>query len=233
MTSNTSSLFGGASTTPQSTSLFGANNSTATPLGSQPKLTLGGLSGAGTQGSQGSGLFGGQQAQAQQQQPAPSGGLFGGQQALAPAAPTGGLFGGQQASAPAASTGGLFGGQQAQAQQQQPAPSGGLFGGQQVQAQAQQNAQNSSLFGGQSQAQQQPPILGQTQGQNPSQSTQPAFFNSLLERGKKRPLTSVNQNTSFEEVPSLQLGLDDIRRKARELGSGGQKDTPNGKSTKA
>ncbi|KAK9859968.1 Nucleoporin interacting component Nup93/Nic96 [Penicillium brevicompactum] len=251
MTSNTSSLFGGASTTPQSTSLFGGNNSTATPLGSQPKLTLGGLSGAGTQGSQGSGLFGGQQAQAQQQQPAPSGGLFGGQQAPAPAAPTGGLFGGQQAQAqqqpapsgglfggqqapaPAASTGGLFGGQQAQAQQQQPAPSGGLFGGQQVQAQAQQNAQNSSLFGGQSQAQQQPPILGQTQGQNPSQSTQPAFFNSLLERGKKRPLTSVNQNTSFEEVPSLQLGLDDIRRKARELGSGGQKDTPNGKSTKA
>ncbi|KAJ5365006.1 hypothetical protein N7517_007892 [Penicillium concentricum] len=93
-------------------------------------------------------------------------------------------------------------------------------------------------------AQQQPaqaPTLGQTQqasnsqtqGQPASQSTQPAFFNSLLERGKKRPLSSVIQNNNFEDVPSLQLGLDDIRRKARELGSAGQKDTPNGKNSKA
>lgn len=107
-----------------------------------------------------------------------------------------------------------------------------------------QGAQTSSLFGGQSQAQQQPaqaPTLGQTQqasnqqtqGQPASQSTQPAFFNSLLERGKKRPLSSVIQNNNFEDVPSLQLGLDDIRRKARELGSAGQKDTPNGKNSKA
>ncbi|KAJ5543056.1 Nucleoporin interacting component Nup93/Nic96 [Penicillium sp. DV-2018c] len=106
-----------------------------------------------------------------------------------------------------------------------------------------QGAQTSSLFGGQSQAQQQPaqaPALGQTQqisnpqiqGQNASQSTQPAFFNSLLERGKKRPLSSVAQNNNFDDVPSLQLGLDDIRRKARELGSAGQKDSPNGKSNK-
>lgn len=101
-----------------------------------------------------------------------------------------------------------------------------------------QNAQTSSLFGGQSQAQQQTaqaPVLGQTQASNPQQgpSTQPAFFNSLLERGKKRPLSSVAQNSNFEDVPSLQLGLDDIRRKARELGAGGQKDTPNGKNSKA
>ncbi|CAG8024207.1 unnamed protein product [Penicillium olsonii] len=258
MASNTGSLFGGASTTPQSSNLFGANNS-ATPVGSQPKLSLGGISGAGGQGTQSSGLFGGQQTQTpapstgglfggqqastpaastgglfggQQasSQAAPTGGLFGGQQTSTPAAPTGGLFGGQQASAPAAPSGGLFGSQQPQPQQQA-ASSGGLFGGQQ--ASAPQNAQPSSLFGGQSQAQSQPPILGQTLGQNPSQSTQPAFFNSLLERGKKRPLSSAAQNNNFEEVPSLQLGLDDIRRKARELGSGGQRDTPNGKSTKA
>ncbi|CAG8408753.1 unnamed protein product [Penicillium salamii] len=269
MTSNTGSLFGGTSTTPSS-SLFGATNSTT-----QPKLGFGGLSGAGTQGTQSTGMFGGQQTQTpatstgglfggQQpaapatstgglfggQQPAASatstgglfggqqpaapaastGGLFGGQQASAPAASTGGLFGGQQTSAPATSTGGLFGGQQAQTQQQA-ASGGGLFGGQQTSAS--QSAQPSSLFGGQSQAQQQPPILGQTQGPTSGQSTQPAFFNSLLERGKKRPLSSATHNNSFEEVPSLQLGLDDIRRKARELGSGGQKDTPNGKSTKA
>jgi len=182
------SLFGGASTTPQSNSLFGANNSTASSFGAQAKPTLGGLSGAGTQGTQTSTLFGGSQPQAQQQ---------------------------------GAQTSTLFGGQQPQVQQQ--------------------GAQTSTLFGGQSQPQQQRPILGQTQqasntqnqGQNASQPTQPAFFNSLLERGKKRPLSSINQTNNFEEVPSLQLGLDDIRRKARELGSGGQKDTPNGKSSKA
>ncbi|KAJ5503115.1 hypothetical protein N7463_005989 [Penicillium fimorum] len=154
MASNTGSLFGGGglgtSTTPQSNSLFGANNSTASPFAN--------FSATGAQGAQG--------------------------------------------------------------------------------------AQPSSLFGGQSQAQQQPaqaPTLGQTQqasnlqtqGQSASQSTQPAFFNSLLERGKKRPLSSVIQNNNFEDVPSLQLGLDDIRRKARELGSAGQKDTPNGKNSKA
>lgn len=103
-----------------------------------------------------------------------------------------------------------------------------------------------SLFGSQSQVQpQQPPqssIQGQplnqsTAGQEPARSdghaTQPAFFNSLLERGKKRPLSATGQNNSFEELPSLQLGLDDIRRKARELG-GGAKDTPqSGLSTNA
>lgn len=155
MASNTGSLFGGgglgASTTPQSNSLFGGNNSTASPFAN--------FSTTGAQGAQG--------------------------------------------------------------------------------------AQTSSLFGGQSQAQQQPAqtsTLGQTQqpsnpqaqGQPASQSTQPAFFNSLLERGKKRPLSSVIQNNNnFEDVPSLQLGLDDIRGKARELGSAGQKDTPNGKNSKA
>ena len=54
------------------------------------------------------------------------------------------------------------------------------------------------------------------------QATQPAFFNSLLERGKKRPTIEANQRSNFEELPGLQLGLGDIRRKARELGAGGQ-----------
>lgn len=109
-----------------------------------------------------------------------------------------------------------------------------------------QGAQTSSLFGAQSQTQQQPlrpSVLGQTQqqpnnapaqGPPSSQTTQPAFFNSLLERGKKRPLSAAGQNGSFDEIPSLQLGLDDIRRKARELGGGGQKDSqqhgPTGKA---
>lgn len=84
-------------------------------------------------------------------------------------------------------------------------------------------------------------MLGQTQngpglaqGRVSTQATQPAFFNSLLERGKKRPLSTTGQNGNgnFEDVPSLQLGLDDIRRKARELGTLGNKD-PQQNGTKA
>lgn len=141
---------------------------------------------------------------------------------------------GTQSTAPAqgAQTSSLFGPSQTQ---QQPAQTSSLFGGQ---SQAQQQPdQPSSLFGGQSQAQQQPAqssILGQSQqpatdgqaqGRASTQATQPAFFNSLLERGKKRPLSATGQNGNFDEIPSLQLGLDDIRRKARELGTAGQKDT--------
>ncbi|KAJ5580119.1 Nucleoporin interacting component Nup93/Nic96 [Penicillium hispanicum] len=64
---------------------------------------------------------------------------------------------------------------------------------------------------------------GQSQERLPTQATQPAFFNSLLERGKKRPLSAAVQSGNFEDVPTLQLGLDDIRRKARELGTSGNK----------
>lgn len=109
-----------------------------------------------------------------------------------------------------------------------------------------QGMQSSSLFGPQPQAQQQPgqssflgqgqpqPNNGQTQGRVSSQATQPAFFNSLLERGKKRPLSGTAQNGNFEDVPSLQLGLDDIRRKARELGASGSKEAQKtGLTTKA
>lgn len=108
----------------------------------------------------------------------------------------------------------------------------GLFGGSILStnpAPTGQNLSTTSTLGGQNQLQQ--------QGQNPpagkplqtvdaasalSQSTQPAFFNSLLERGRKRPFsTNASQEGNVADLPSLQLGLDDIRRKARELGSGG------------
>ncbi|KAJ6121455.1 Nuclear pore protein (Nic96) [Penicillium capsulatum] len=95
--------------------------------------------------------------------------------------------------------------------------------------------QTSSLFGqtqpGQSST------LGQTQtnavplqGQQPD-ATKPAFFNSLLERGKKRTHSISRQNGNFEDMPGLQLGLDDIRRKARELGSLGNKDNQHKEAT--
>ncbi|OKL61982.1 hypothetical protein UA08_02684 [Talaromyces atroroseus] len=69
---------------------------------------------------------------------------------------------------------------------------------------------------------QQPSLAQSTQA---PQATQPAFFNSLLERGKKRPFASTSQDHSYGELPSLQLGLDDIRRKARELGAQDSKAT--------
>ena len=75
---------------------------------------------------------------------------------------------------------------------------------------------------------------GQEPARPAGQATQPAYFNSLLERGKKRPLSETGQSSGFEDLPNLQLGLDDIRRKARELGAGGANDfPPNGVNTKA
>jgi nuclear pore complex protein Nup93 len=49
----------------------------------------------------------------------------------------------------------------------------------------------------------------------PSQS---AYFDQMLERGKKR---NILENGGFGDLPSLQLGLADIARKARNLGTGG------------
>lgn len=86
-----------------------------------------------------------------------------------------------------------------------------FFGQQQKQQEQQQTQQQQSQQAGQGQQ--------QTQAQS-AQSTQPAFFNSLLERGKKRPFSTTGQDVGLGELPSLQLGLDDIRRKARELGTG-------------
>ncbi|KAF5862814.1 hypothetical protein ETB97_011162 [Aspergillus alliaceus] len=104
-------------------------------------------------------------------------------------------------------------------------PAGSIFS---AQPQAQQQFIPSSNFG-QNQTQ-----TGATQPSQPSnQSTQPAFFNSLLERGKKRPLSATGGSNNYEELPSLQLGLDDIRRKARELGNGATKDSQRVLSSKA
>ncbi len=98
-----------------------------------------------------------------------------------------------------------------------------------------QSTQAPSMFG-QTQTQGPQPAQstsGQAPGQASTQGTQPAFFNSLLERGKKRPLSATVQSGNFEDVPSLQLGLDDIRRKARELGTSGKDSPQNGTATKA
>ncbi|KAJ9649498.1 nuclear pore complex subunit [Coniosporium tulheliwenetii] len=103
---------------------------------------------------------------------------------------------------------------------------GGLFGAQ-TQAQQQgsttatsQPAPTQSLFGGLGQQQQQQ--AEQTQQQQQPQngpSAQAAYFDHLLERGKKRNMQ--DGASVFGELPSLQLGLGDIARKVRNLGTGG------------
>ncbi|KAJ5778561.1 hypothetical protein N7520_001807 [Penicillium odoratum] len=154
------------------------------------------------------------------------GSLFGGGGLGATTAPqTSSLFGSTNKTT---NTTGLFG--NTTAATTQPAQTSSLFGQPQAQQQQQQPAPAQSSILGQTQ---QPAKNPQEQEQMSTQATKPAFFNSLLERGRKRPL-STNQNGNFEDVPSLQLGLDDIRRKARELGTAGGKDPQqNGTTTKA
>ncbi|EEH03384.1 meiotically up-regulated gene 87 protein [Histoplasma capsulatum G186AR] len=85
-----------------------------------------------------------------------------------------------------------------------------------------QNTLGSSLLGNQPGAQTQSQSQPATQPIAASQSTQPAYFSSLLERGKKRPHASTGDAASAD-LPNLQLGLDDIRRAARGLGAPGER----------
>lgn len=147
-------------------------------------------------------------------QPATGGGLFGSSLGASTAATqqpaTSSLFGAKPATG-----GGLFGNTTSQPAQQS---TGGMFG-------QSNNAQplNTSLFGGQ----QQP---GQQQGQAPPEgsqfgqskgpgSLQAAYFDQILERGKKR--NNQENGGGLGDLPSLQLGLGDIARKVRNLGTGG------------
>ncbi len=78
------------------------------------------------------------------------------------------------------------------------------------------------------QSQQQQPTGQQSNGQTP----QPAYFDSLLERGRKRTNGGEGVGGSGE-LPSLQLGLGDISRRVRELGgTGGQAKRARGQDAK-
>ncbi len=87
----------------------------------------------------------------------------------------------------------------------------------------------SSLFASQN-PQQQPQYgqsnLGQAQQQDGQQqgglakASQPAYFNNLLEKGRKRAQGD-DGGAGFEDLPSLQFGLGDIAKKVRELGGVG------------
>ncbi|KAL8790451.1 MAG: hypothetical protein Q9213_000603 [Squamulea squamosa] len=54
----------------------------------------------------------------------------------------------------------------------------------------------------------------------PARLSQPAYFDSLLEKGKKRA-RDVDGGTRLGELPGLQLGLSDIARRVREIGGVG------------
>ena len=128
-----------------------------------------------------------------------------------------------------------------QPQEQTSNAGGGLFGTNSVShAQPQQmsnsfgGAQNNvaitqpalSLFPPQPQPQQQNNQSGQAAqahqvGQQPRAgqvTSQPAYFDNLLEKGRKRT-HNADAGPGFGDLPSLQLGLGDIAKKVRELGS--------------
>ena len=195
-----------------SSGLFGAPQPTSTSAG-------------------GGGLFGASTAQPAQSS-AGGGGLFGSTNATAPK-PGGSLFGGNTTGTQPAG-GSLFGGGNTAASTQ--AGGGSLFGGgatSQAGGQAGGQAAGSSIFGGgannnaslfqsgvlssQRDAQQQSAPLGRYDPDAPA--PQPAYFDALLQRGKKRQ-TEDGVN-ACGELPQLQLGLQDISRKVRNLGQGG------------
>ncbi|KAM0703504.1 hypothetical protein Q7P35_009443 [Cladosporium inversicolor] len=210
-------LFGAPAATP-------APSTTAQTGGSS--LFGGTLGGGGTTqpaaAGTGGGLFGGGAAAAK---PATTS-LFGATPAATsqPAATTtgGGLFGGGATAKPAA--GGLFGASTAQPATSQPAAGGlSLFGNTQNQTQGQDAGK--SLFGGLGQSTTSNNNNNQNQNQNQQAVTaeaapaNPAYFDQLLERGRKRQ--TEERITPFGELPTLELGLADISRKVRNLGQGG------------
>jgi nuclear pore complex protein Nup93 len=105
--------------------------------------------------------------------------------------------------------GGALGASQNQNAQPKPA-TGGLFGTSTSQPAASQPAQPPAPLG---------PLTAQPR-QNTGSGTQSAYFDHLLERGKKRNKQQ-DEDSQFNELPPLQLGLGDIARKVRILGTEG------------
>ena len=95
-----------------------------------------------------------------------------------------------------------------------------------TQQQQQQQPPTNSLFGSLSQPKQETQSVystfqpKQTLGSTRvTDNANPAYFDQLLERGKKRQ--NEEHLTGFGDLPTLQLGLQDISRKVRNLGQGG------------
>ncbi|KAF4981182.1 hypothetical protein FZEAL_2951 [Fusarium zealandicum] len=232
-------LFGQSTTqnqqsAPTSGGLFGQSTQNQQQSGATGGGLFGGL--GANKPATGGGLFGQpQQQQGQPQGAATTGGLFGQSTTQQPGTGTGtGLFGQPAQNQQTGTTGGLFGNQQ-QTQQQKPSLFGSslaqpattaspsLFGtnmatGQQQQQQQPQqnmhsmlggNALSGSTFGGSLFASQGP--NGQSQAQS-----QPAgaYFDSLFAKSQK-----ADGKANMEDLPSLELGLGDLRHRLRKLQS--------------
>ena len=201
-----SSLFGKPAAT---SNIFGnsGNQANAVPSSQTPQ----------PQGASTSNIFGNLQGQ-QQSQPTQSSlfssqGTFQAQQSqpvqpsifsnLGPSQPqqTSGLFGASKPATTQPASTSLFAPQTTSAA---PAPS--IFAPQPQQQQQEQPGQNASQ-------QQAPAPL-------PAKSFQPAYFESLLEKGRKRS-RDVDGVSGLGELPELQLGLTDIARRVREIGGVG------------
>ena len=208
-----SSLFGSK---PPGSSLFGATSAPAQPSSIQtsslfgstqtpsPSSNPGGLFGGSTttQAQQGSSIFSSSGSQSRSTT-FPS--IFSTSQPQQSSAPTGSsLF------APVAS---------------QPQQTSNLFGAPASTAPSQ--TATSSLFAPQQPPQQQSQQQGLEQaqhqiGQGPiaPKGAQPAYFDSLLDKGKKRT-RDADGGPGFRDLPRVQLGLGDIAKRVRELGSAG------------
>ncbi|KAI0198707.1 Nup93/Nic96-domain-containing protein [Astrocystis sublimbata] len=204
-TAQTPSLFGNStqqqSTTPQQSLFGGAPQQQPPATGQAPSLFGASTTQNPTTQNQPSttpSLFGtATNASATQQLQAPSGGLFGNPPAASTATPT---------------AGGLFSQPQAQAQAQAPAAGAGLAGfalGSGAPA-ASQNARGASLFG----ATQQPAASTNAAAQSQPQGNTTGYFDSLLAKSRKQ----AQGESALDGLPSLQLGLGDLRQRLRKLG---------------
>ncbi|RFU33591.1 hypothetical protein B7463_g2764, partial [Scytalidium lignicola] len=212
------SLFGNQNTAQNRPSLF-STPATSTATGATPGGSLFGSLGAKPATSS---LFGASSNQQQQQQPQAGGGLFGS------------LGTASQPQQQQQTTGtGLFGGLGSTSQPQAQQSGSGLFGGLNPNSQPQQQA-STSLFGGglgastanqqQVQPVSQSSLLGSTQIPSQSQSQQNgpsgAYFDAILEKSRKR--AHGHEEGAAENLPSLQLGLGDLRQRIKRLGPGVQ-----------
>ncbi|KAF6821320.1 hypothetical protein CSOJ01_00326 [Colletotrichum sojae] len=202
-------LLGGATTTPQQSTtgggLFGQTATNNQPASSTPAS---------------GGLFG----NLNQNKPATGGGLFGGSTATLPAQqPSTSLFGqpAAQQQGQQQQTGGLGLGGLGASTAQKPSLFGGL-GGNQTQTTGATLGQGNSLLGSSLFPQQQQQQQQQQQNQNTNtqsqlQQGQPsgAYFDSLFAKSKKQG----DGESGMEDLPSLQLGLGDLRQRLKKLGT--------------
>jgi len=159
--------------------------------------------------------------------------LFGGLNTAKPTQPTSSLFNSQmqlptqQPQQQSQGSTGLFGSlsSNSQAPQQQQSQTGSLFGALGSASQpSQQQSQTASVFGslGTQNKNDGQTGLGVSTSNIPIQQQQAqqsgAYFDSLLEKSRKR----AHGETALEDLPSLQLGLGDLRHRIKRLGPGVQ-----------